>query len=112
MTAIGEKVAYVKSQRQTRRHQCHWPTCNKEVPPALWGCKAHWYALPARLRREIWASYRPGQEKDLAPSKKYLEVAQRVQQWIRDNYGIANNPHRDGKHERKPPLDLLDEDPG
>jgi len=35
------------------RHTCHWPGCNKEVPPAMWGCKTHWFSLPKRLRDRI-----------------------------------------------------------
>lgn len=79
------KADYVKSQSQTRQHTCHWPGCEKQVPPAMWGCKTHWFRLPTRLRNRIWATYRTGQEIDMKPSEKYLEVATEVQQWIRDN---------------------------
>lgn len=82
MTSIGEKVAYVKGQRQTRKHECHWPGCTVQVPPAMWGCKRHWYALPAELRAKIWRCYRPGQERDMRPSEAYLAVAREVQDWI------------------------------
>jgi hypothetical protein len=37
-------------------HTCHWPDCRKEVPPAMWGCKQHWFALPKPLRDRIWAT--------------------------------------------------------
>ena len=57
-----EKANYVRSQTQTRDHICHWPGCNKQVPPAMWGCKAHWFKLPLPLRNAIWAAYVPGQE--------------------------------------------------
>ena len=63
-------------------HTCHWPGCTTEVPPKLWGCKAHWHALPQRLRDAIWVAYRPGQEIDKHPSAEYVAVAQEVQQWI------------------------------
>jgi len=76
------KAAYVVRQGQTRNHTCHWPGCDKQVPPAMWGCRAHWYALPAPLRAAIWRSYRPGQEKDMRPSAAYLEAAKAVQAWI------------------------------
>lgn len=82
MTAIGDKVAHVKAAGQTRTHACHWPGCARQVPPALWGCKAHWYALPAELRRRIWSSYRPGQESSGRPSAAYVEAARAVQDWI------------------------------
>lgn len=77
------KADYVLSQHQTREHHCHWPGCGKQVPPAMWGCKAHWFKLPAGLRAKIWATYRPGQEKDMKPSATYLHVARQVQEWIK-----------------------------
>jgi hypothetical protein len=84
MTSVSSKVAYVKSQGQTRNHECHWPGCNKQVPPAMWGCAEHWYKLPKVLRDKIWATYRPGQEKTLTPSMQYIEAANEVQQWIKN----------------------------
>lgn len=64
-------------------HTCHWPGCDKEVPPKLWGCQRHWYTLPANLRARVWAAYRPGQEIDKQPSPEYLAVAHDVQKWIK-----------------------------
>ena len=81
----NSKVAYVKSQGQTRSHGCHWPGCTREVPPAMWGCYPHWRKLPQNLRNEIWRTFEPGQEVDLSPSGEYLEVADRVQKWIREH---------------------------
>ena len=66
------------------RHTCHWPGCDKEVPPAMWGCKTHWLSLPKRLRDRIWATYRPGQEIMKTPSPEYVTAAREVQQWIAD----------------------------
>lgn len=86
MTPPGSKADYVRRQRQDRDHLCHWPGCTEQVPPAMWGCKPHWYQLPVGLRRKIWRSYRPGQEQDLHPSTAYLEAAREVQAWI------ANRP--------------------
>jgi hypothetical protein len=83
---FSEKVAYVVQQRQTRNHQCHWPGCDKQVPPALWGCYRHWRRLPKHLRDLIWKTYVPGQEKTLTPSEEYLLVAHKVQLWIKENY--------------------------
>lgn len=76
------KVAYVKRQPQTRAHRCHWPGCDKQVPPAMWGCKPHWFQLPKRLRDRIWAAYVPGQERRMDPSYEYLTAAHEAQQWI------------------------------
>lgn len=82
---IGSKVAYVKSQRQTRRHECHWPGCTKQVPPAMWGCREHWYTLPKHLRDRIWRTFQPGQEVSQRPSEAYLAAARDVQAWIADH---------------------------
>ena len=49
----------------------------------MWGCKEHWFRLPVALRNRIWATYRPGQEKDLGVSRDYLAAADAVQEWIR-----------------------------
>ena len=81
----SDKVRYVKSQEQTRNDSCHWPGCSKQVPPAMWGCRAHWMAIPKKLRDRIWSSYVPGQEVDMTPSEDYLKVADDVQAWIREH---------------------------
>ena len=84
--SISEKVVHVKRAGQTRNHICHWPGCEKEVPPAMWGCRTHWYALPKILRDRIWSAYRIGQEDlDGRPSESYLAVARDVQNWIQEN---------------------------
>ena len=69
-------------------HTCHWPGCEEEVPPSLWGCRHHWFLLPRKLRQRIWRTYRPGQEKDKQPSKAYIEAAQAAQDWIQSRYPI------------------------
>jgi hypothetical protein len=78
------KRDYVRRQVQTRKHHCHWPGCDEQVPPAMWGCKTHWYKLPRRIRDLIWAAYRPGQEIDMKPSAEYIRVARLAQEWIED----------------------------
>lgn len=83
--SIDDKRAYVRSQPQTRAHHCHWPGCTRQVPPAMWGCKTHWFKLPQNLRNGIWRTFEPGQEVDLSPSDEYLRVADEVQKWIREN---------------------------
>lgn len=81
---INDKVNYVKSQGQTREHECHWPGCKEQVPPALWGCKKHWFTLPAYLRTKIWAAYKIGQERTMTPSEEYIKVMKKVDEWIRE----------------------------
>ncbi len=85
MPTIGQKVDYVKSQPGDGRHRCHWPGCPKVVPPAMWGCREHWYRLPRRLRSRIWATFRPGQEVSKTPSGAYVRVAREVQEWIAEH---------------------------
>jgi CDP-diacylglycerol pyrophosphatase len=87
VSVIDDKVAHVKQATQTRAHSCHWPGCTRQVAPALWGCRPHWYALPAELRAAIWRTYRVGQESDLRPSSAYLDIARRVQEWIASQQG-------------------------
>lgn len=82
METVAEKVAHVRAAKQDRDHDCHWPGCGKKVPPAMWGCTGHWKALPGNLRREIWLTYRVGQEVNGRPSAAYVEVARKVQDWI------------------------------
>jgi hypothetical protein len=76
------KAAYVKAQGQDRDHSCHWPGCPAQVPPAMWGCRGHWFTLPKPIRDDIWRAYRPGQERDMRPSRTYVEAAQAAQEWI------------------------------
>ena len=69
-------------------HRCHFPDCNTEVPPRLWGCKKHWFKLPKRLRAKVWATYKPGQEITKTPSSAYMKVALEVQDWCLSNPDI------------------------
>lgn len=64
-------------------HTCHWPGCRIQVPPAMWGCKLHWFKVPKHLRDQIWATYVPGQEVTKTPSAAYIKAAQAVEAWIR-----------------------------
>ncbi len=70
-------------------HICHWPDCNKQVPPAMWGCKNHWFRLPKIIRDRIWATYKSGQEITKTPTNHYLIVARGAQKWIElaEQYG-------------------------
>ena len=82
---MTDKKDHVRRARRTRGHECHWPECEVQVPPAMWGCKTHWMKLPRYLRDKVWEAYVPGQEDRLDPSDEYLDVAQEVQDWIRVN---------------------------
>jgi hypothetical protein len=80
-----DKVKHVLKAKQTRDHDCHWPGCGRQVPPALWGCKEHWFLLPIALRNKLWMVYVPGQEEKGNPTKEYVKVAREIQAWI-ENY--------------------------
>lgn len=88
MPTMKQKADHVRkalASGKTGYHTCHWPGCEKSVPPAAWGCRPHWYALPQALRNQIWAAYSPGQEDTKTPSARYIEVALEVRQWIEEN---------------------------
>ena len=57
-------------------HKCHADRCQKQVPPKMFMCLAHWKMVPFALQKAIWATYRPGQEVDKNPSEAYLKNAQ------------------------------------
>ncbi len=78
-------VGHAGNHRPHLKHACHWPGCEKEVPPALWGCKPHWFRLPRELRNRVWATFIPGQEITKTPSEAYMAVAAEVQMWIHEN---------------------------
>lgn len=88
MSDLSDKVDHVKNASQTHPHNCHWPGCKYPVPPAMWGCRNHWYKLPKALRDKIWNTYRIGQEWDGTPSDEYMEVMKEVGKWIWINHGV------------------------
>ncbi len=61
---------------------CHWPGCERQVPPHSWACAEHWAVLPKRLRDRVARAYRPGQEIDKQPSREYIRTAQEVHHWM------------------------------
>lgn len=53
----------------------------------MWGCKEHWFKLPANLRRAIWKAYTIGQERgDARVSPEYVAAARAAEEWIARNY--------------------------
>lgn len=56
-------------------HTCHARGCRVEVPPKMLMCLRHWRMVPRPLQQAVWATYRPGQERDKAPSADYLTNA-------------------------------------
>ena len=85
--SISKKVEHVRKAKQTRSHECHWPDCTEQVPPAMWGCRKHWFMLPKGLRAKIWATYYIKQEDGVQrPSRDYVNIAKQAQEWIAENY--------------------------
>jgi hypothetical protein len=66
-------------------HKCHANGCQKAVPPKMFMCKPHWFALPKSMRDDIWLHYRPGQERDKSPSSDYIRVAREAIKWLMQN---------------------------
>jgi len=56
-------------------HYCHARGCRVQVNRRFLMCRAHWQLVPRRVKSWVWAAYRPGQEADRRPSRKYLEAA-------------------------------------
>lgn len=86
------KADYVRGQAAKGHrgdHHCHWTGCAAKVPPAMWGCRRHWYMLPIGLRNRIWRTFRPGQEQSKTPSREYVEAAREAQDWIAANHPPA-----------------------
>jgi hypothetical protein len=48
-------------------------------------CRSHWFALPRSIRREVWRTYRKGQEIDKNPSPEYLAAARSALDWALDH---------------------------
>lgn len=74
---VSNKVAHVRREAArgpTGNHPCHAIGCPKHIPPAYLMCAEHWRMVPADLQRQIWRTYRAGQEIDKRPSGAYLEA--------------------------------------
>jgi hypothetical protein len=56
-------------------HRCHARGCTRDVDPSLLMCLSHWRLVPKDLQRQVWLTYRKGQELDKSPSRKYLAAA-------------------------------------
>lgn len=57
-------------------HTCHAHGCSVAVPPKMLMCYPHWRKVPKQIQAAIWQEYRPGQEQDKHPSRRYLAVQQ------------------------------------
>lgn len=81
----GDLTSPAAQKLSSSGHYCHWPGCEKSVPPRLWGCSSHWFKLPIHLRSKILRTYVAGQEITKTPSRAYIDAALEVQKWINEN---------------------------
>lgn len=63
-------------------HTCHARGCDESVPPRMFMCREHWFALPKPMRDDIWSAYRPGQEQRMSPSPEYLDAARTARDYL------------------------------
>lgn len=56
-------------------HYCHAIGCRVEVPARMLMCMRHWRMVPYRLQREVYRTYRTGQEIDKLPSDEWRQAA-------------------------------------
>jgi hypothetical protein len=69
-------------------HTCHAKGCDVRVPRRLFMCRWHWYRLPVTLRDAVWATYVPGQESRMDPSREYLDASRRAIEWLANLEGV------------------------
>lgn len=63
-------------------HECPAEPCTAQVEDTMFACRPHWYALPKKIRDDIWAGYTGGD----AEAHKEAMIAAAV--WYRENgYG-------------------------
>jgi hypothetical protein len=71
-----------------RTHRCAAVDCTKLVPLRMLMCREHWMALPRGLRNQVWRTYQPGQEANLAlADASYLSAVHEAQAWLAKHYG-------------------------
>ena len=56
-------------------HTCHANGCKAEVRPSLLMCRAHWNMVSATTKGRVLDTYRPGQCRDMRPSREWLNAA-------------------------------------
>jgi len=73
-------------------HTCHARGCPTPVAPKLLMCAKHWKLVPRLEQAQVWAHYRPGQEVDKAPTKRYLDAADAAIRAVAKKEGLLNKP--------------------
>lgn len=72
-----------------RMHVCRWPGCSQSVSTKWWGCKSHWFMLPAYLRKRIYLTTAPGQACGERSPAEFAEADRAAQNWITKQQAIA-----------------------
>lgn len=60
------------------KHLCHAKNCKTEVPPIMLMCRKHWFMVSSSTQKLVWRHYRKGQCDDKAPSKEWLDAADKA----------------------------------
>lgn len=63
-------------------HKCHATACPVPIPPEMFMCPRHWFALPKPMRDAIWKTYRVGQCDDMNPSEAYCQSAKKCVEFL------------------------------
>lgn len=69
-------------------HTCHATGCNTPCRPTLLMCPRHWRMVGATTQARVLDHYRPGQCRDMRPSKEWFDAA---------NTAVAEVAHAEGK---------------
>lgn len=77
-------------------HRCRWPRCTAMVGDDLWGCKAHWRALPSDVRSWIGRAYRAGMDSDAHPTAGYLRAHRAAIEFARAVVDAEERERSDG----------------
>lgn len=77
-------------------HTCHARGCKISCAPKFLMCPRHWKMVDFNLQREVWRTYRPGQEVDKRPSEEWHKAA---------DAAIECVAKKEGREARKVPYD-------
>jgi hypothetical protein len=58
-----------------RWHVCPHPECEIRIPPNLFACRVHWYALPPEIRTAIWSKDTKTHRSGLVDGIRFLHEA-------------------------------------
>lgn len=76
-------------------HHCHARNCSAKTKPEMLMCLKHWRMVPRNLQKDVWATYRPGQCDDRAPSKAWYAAADAAIEAVAAKEGPPPKPKSD-----------------